>query len=231
MHHARNGSHRPAPPCALPHPSPAPTRIHRHSLPPLSRPQEQFIIAKTTARYASILAAIPQIFVGPEEHLVLLVNFLCTEMNAAFRQLGSVLPPWRQASSMLSKWKPRKSVDEPVFGAVPGAVRVSQAGSGGAGAGGVEPAVLGGGGIAWPWQQQQAAVMMPLQVHDLNTGFCMPVGQQQQQHHHWQQAALIANSVSGGSGLMQQQQQRASFEPQRVYFGGNFTPIAPMPAS
>ncbi|GFR50122.1 hypothetical protein Agub_g12273, partial [Astrephomene gubernaculifera] len=64
--------------------------------------KEQFIIAKTTARYASILAAIPQVFVGPEEHLALLVNFLCTEMSAAFRQLGAVLPPWRHAASMLS---------------------------------------------------------------------------------------------------------------------------------
>lgn len=172
---------------------------------------------------------IPQVFVGPEEHLVLLVNFLCTEMNAAFRQLGSVLPPWRHASSMLSKWKPRKSVDEPVFAGL-GAARVSQTGA--VGAGGVQPAVLGGGGgMHWPWQQQQQqAAVLPLQVHDLNTGFCMPGGQQQ---HHWQQATLIASSVSvsGGSGLMQQQQQRPSFEPQRVYFGGNFTPIAPAPAS
>eukprot|EP00198_Chlamydomonas_reinhardtii_P011280 XP_001700617.1 predicted protein [Chlamydomonas reinhardtii] len=43
------------------------------------------------------------VYVGPEEHLALLVQFLCAEMAAAFRQLGSVLPPWRQAASMLSK--------------------------------------------------------------------------------------------------------------------------------
>lgn len=43
----------PPPPHLNPHPRPSPSTIRN--------PQEQFIIAKTTARYASILAAIPQV--------------------------------------------------------------------------------------------------------------------------------------------------------------------------
>ena len=46
-----------------------------------------------------------QVFVGTEDCLQLLVQFLCAEMQAAFRSLGAVLPPWRQASSMCSKWR------------------------------------------------------------------------------------------------------------------------------
>lgn len=42
------------------------------------------------------------------------VNFLCAEMSLAFQQQGTVVPPWRQVSSMLSKWMPRKSMDEQV---------------------------------------------------------------------------------------------------------------------
>lgn len=36
------------------------------------------------------------------------------EIAVAFRANGAVLPPWRHARSMLSKWLPRKSLDEPV---------------------------------------------------------------------------------------------------------------------
>ena len=43
-----------------------------------------------TARlqYSCILGAVPQVYVGPEEHLALLVQFLCAEMAAAFRCEG-----------------------------------------------------------------------------------------------------------------------------------------------
>ncbi|GLC36736.1 hypothetical protein PLESTB_000788300 [Pleodorina starrii] len=172
--------------------------------------KEQFIIAKTTARYAAILAAIPQIFVGPEEHLSLLVNFLCSEMSSAFRQLGSVLPPWRQASSMLSKWKPRKSVDASLLGAAAAAATTS--GIVGAAGGGAGALRCGGGGLAafgttglgpHPFtaaQQQQQQPQWP------GLGSCKQQGpsqqqqqqqqgpsQQQQQHlsqlHQWQQQA------------------------------------------
>ncbi len=40
-----------------------------------------------------------------------LVDFLCSELAAAFRAEGATLPPWRAADAMLSKWRPRRSVD------------------------------------------------------------------------------------------------------------------------
>lgn len=40
-----------------------------------------------------------------------LVDFLCSELAAAFRAEGAMLPPWRAADAMLSKWRPRRSVD------------------------------------------------------------------------------------------------------------------------
>ncbi len=39
------------------------------------------------------------------------VTFLCAELTAAFKSQNAVLPPWRQAHSMLSKWQPRKSLE------------------------------------------------------------------------------------------------------------------------
>lgn len=53
-------------------------------------------------------------YVAPEATVAPLVNFLCQEIAAAFKANGAVLPPWRHASSMLSKWLPRKSLDETV---------------------------------------------------------------------------------------------------------------------
>lgn len=79
---------------------------------------EQFEIAKPTDRYSSLLACLPAILVIPEEHIQPLVTFLCAEMSSAFKASKAVLPPWRQASSMLTKWQPRKSLDVAI---IPGA--------------------------------------------------------------------------------------------------------------
>lgn len=73
---------------------------------------DQFCIAKSTDRYSSLLACIPQVLVIPEQHITPLVTFLCAELSAAFSASNTVLPPWRQATSMLTKWQPRKSIDE-----------------------------------------------------------------------------------------------------------------------
>ncbi|KXZ44491.1 hypothetical protein GPECTOR_67g332 [Gonium pectorale] len=191
--------------------------------------KEQFIIAKTTARYAAILAAIPSVFVGPEEHLCLLVNFLCTEMSTAFRQLGSVLPPWRQASSMLSKWKPRKSLDE-------GGLLMRAAAAAGAGAGGglvpvgpiaaVGPELSRGAGLG-VLEPPSVAPGQPLVMA------CKPAAAPLQsrnsaQLHHWQQAAMVQQLVAGATAAAASK--RPSYEPQRVVFGGNFIPIVPAPS-
>lgn len=72
---------------------------------------EQFEIAQPTERYARLLAEVPRVFVGTEEGITVLVTFLCREMSDAFRKQGHTLPPWRQADAMLSKWRPRRSVE------------------------------------------------------------------------------------------------------------------------
>lgn len=74
---------------------------------------DQFEIAKPTDRYSSLLACIPAGTVClPEDHVQPLVTFLCAEMSTAFKASNTVLPPWRQVASMLTKWQPRKSIDE-----------------------------------------------------------------------------------------------------------------------
>ena len=50
-----------------------------------------------------------QVYVGAA--IEPLVDFLCSELAAAFRAEGATLPPWRAADAMLSKWRPRRSVD------------------------------------------------------------------------------------------------------------------------
>lgn len=74
---------------------------------------DQFQIAKPTLRYESILACLPSVLVIPEDRIPPLVTFLCAELAAAFKASNTVVPPWRQAGSMLSKWQPRKSMDLP----------------------------------------------------------------------------------------------------------------------
>ncbi len=76
--------------------------------------KEQFRIAKPTPRYQALLDCVPATYVAPEASVAPLVNFLCHEMALAFSSTGVVLPPWRQTHSMLSKWLPRKSLDEQV---------------------------------------------------------------------------------------------------------------------
>lgn len=74
---------------------------------------EQFRIAKPTQRYETILACLPGVLVLPEDRLQPLVTFLCAELAFAFKASQTVVPPWRQALAMLSKWQPRRSLDVP----------------------------------------------------------------------------------------------------------------------
>mmetsp|Transcript_12857 Transcript_12857/g.38837 ORF Transcript_12857/g.38837 Transcript_12857/m.38837 type:complete len:669 (+) Transcript_12857:273-2279(+) len=70
---------------------------------------EQWGIARPTAAYAAIVDALPQVYVGSNVEPV--VDFLCGELAKAFKAEGATLPPWRAADAMLSKWRPRRSVD------------------------------------------------------------------------------------------------------------------------
>jgi len=82
--------------------------------------REQFEIAKPTTRYTALLNVVPDVLVAPEDHVSPLVNFLCAELNLAFKANNAVLPPWRAASSMMSKWQPRQSMDQQVSAFSPG---------------------------------------------------------------------------------------------------------------
>mmetsp|Transcript_14185 Transcript_14185/g.38431 ORF Transcript_14185/g.38431 Transcript_14185/m.38431 type:complete len:503 (+) Transcript_14185:82-1590(+) len=75
--------------------------------------KEQFIIAKPTERYAVLLDCLPRVHVAEENAVEPLVRFLCKEMALAFQQQATQLPPWRYADSMMSKWRPRRSLDTP----------------------------------------------------------------------------------------------------------------------
>lgn len=44
-----------------------------------------------------------------------MVELLCAEMARCFAEMGTPLPPWRQAAAMLSKWQPRRSEDTDVL--------------------------------------------------------------------------------------------------------------------
>jgi hypothetical protein len=71
----------------------------------------QFQIAKPTERYTALLECVPKVLVIPEERITALVTFLSAELTLAFKVNGAILPPWRQAASMMTKWQPRRSLD------------------------------------------------------------------------------------------------------------------------
>ncbi|KXZ50390.1 hypothetical protein GPECTOR_16g563 [Gonium pectorale] len=73
--------------------------------------REAFSIPHPTAEYAELLAAAPDVFVGPSARLVPIVQTLCSLMAASFEAQGLTLPPWRRTQSMLSKWLPNRSRD------------------------------------------------------------------------------------------------------------------------
>lgn len=112
--------------------------------------REQFEIAHATPRYAAVLEALPAVYVGPEDRMPALVELLCTEMSLAFKAQNVLLPPWRQAKSMLSKWQPRRSLEEHVcFGVRPGSPRACSAGgsSGGGSSGSGRSSSVGSGRV------------------------------------------------------------------------------------
>ena len=76
--------------------------------------REQFLIAHPTARYSAMLEALPEVFTGTDSQLAGVVEVLCAELSRAFKINGDILPPWRQFTSMISKWRPRRSMEEVV---------------------------------------------------------------------------------------------------------------------
>ena len=73
--------------------------------------KDQFKISQHTQQYQQTLNCLPEVFIGSALRLAPLVDFVCTEMAAAFKEQGVTCPPWRQPRSMISKWLPAKSQD------------------------------------------------------------------------------------------------------------------------
>jgi len=73
--------------------------------------KDQFRVAASTKHYQSLIENMEGEFIGSEQKLRAVLQMLCDEMVLAFAEKDIVLPPWRQLSSMLSKWCPRRSED------------------------------------------------------------------------------------------------------------------------
>lgn len=70
---------------------------------------EHFEISHPTTLYSAILSCVPSEFVGPPVRLRPLVQLLAAEMLDAFHAQGLERPPWRKASSILTKWLPERT--------------------------------------------------------------------------------------------------------------------------
>lgn len=203
--------------------------------------KEQFRIAKPTQRYGLLLDCVPDTYVAPEASVAPLVNFMCHEMALAFSSTGVVLPPWRQTTSMLSKWLPRKSLDEQVprplmGGLVPGVTA-------GAPSGALHAIPMGaprrsidmGGQVVhghWVHTQQQQQESKRMQAHEPQQQQAAAQQQQEQQQavkappppHQATDlgAAIAALSRRPSASLVKP----VVCEPQRVVVGGNFNTIS-----
>ena len=103
--------------------------------------REQFEVPVASSRYASLVGALPAVYVGTQEHLIPLVELMCEEMSRAFVEAGSLLPPWRRTKSMLSKWLPRRSCDLSLL-------QLATAGAAAAAGGGSATGAVAGGDAA-----------------------------------------------------------------------------------
>ena len=68
----------------------------------------QFLVAAPTPRYAALQRLLPQTFVGSRQQLGHVVEWVCREMEHSFREQGQALPPWREWTSMRTKWQPQQ---------------------------------------------------------------------------------------------------------------------------
>lgn len=89
--------------------------------------KDNFVIAHPSPRYSAVLEAVPVVFVGSLSRVQPLVAALCSEMALAFKEAGSVMPPWRTTRSMMTKWMPRKSLDLPLGASAGGPVSTHHA--------------------------------------------------------------------------------------------------------
>lgn len=73
--------------------------------------KSQFVFNHCTPKYSRLLRQLPEVFVGAVVEVIPLVELLCEETEASFRQAGLTMPSWRQAQAMLARWLPQQAQD------------------------------------------------------------------------------------------------------------------------
>lgn len=73
--------------------------------------KDAFEIAHRTPRYSRILAAVPEVFVGPKSVLSALVRLLADELSRAYADQAFTVPPWRSYKALMSRWAPARFED------------------------------------------------------------------------------------------------------------------------
>lgn len=76
---------------------------------------ENFEVAKPTQRYAKLLEHVPDVLVSTSHNLKDVLQMLCSEMHQCFDCQGQYIPPWREYSSLLTKWFPIRCHDMSVL--------------------------------------------------------------------------------------------------------------------
>mmetsp|Transcript_34982 Transcript_34982/g.99149 ORF Transcript_34982/g.99149 Transcript_34982/m.99149 type:complete len:390 (+) Transcript_34982:516-1685(+) len=66
--------------------------------------RDRFNIGSPTAFYNTCLSVVPEVWVGPLDQLLPLVELLCAEMSMAFNQCDLDMPPWRYHDNVVSRW-------------------------------------------------------------------------------------------------------------------------------
>ncbi|OIW13841.1 hypothetical protein TanjilG_31730 [Lupinus angustifolius] len=64
----------------------------------------EFIIARATSQYTSLLDVFPLIFVGKMEDLNRVVRLMCTAIKGSMKRKDLHVPPWRRNDYMQAKW-------------------------------------------------------------------------------------------------------------------------------
>lgn len=87
--------------------------------------REQFVVLHATPEYAALVCQVPEVLVSSPDRLRRVVEGLCAEMAGSFAEMNIAFPPWRKASSMISKWLPKTHDDHVPQELHPGGARVA----------------------------------------------------------------------------------------------------------
>ncbi|KAF5182812.1 Duf506 family protein [Thalictrum thalictroides] len=64
----------------------------------------EFIIARPSNHYQSLLDIIPTIYIGEPDNLKQVVKLMCTSLKKSMKNEDMHVPPWRRNGYMLAKW-------------------------------------------------------------------------------------------------------------------------------